>query len=476
MPQEAAPAPWGLASDPQLWIVVLAAFLARLVLLYAHPGFSTGDDVELLEAAARIAYDLPYEPWAIRSLFIPYALIGPWLVLLRWFASLELGLTVVQLAVWPIAVVSSLSCAQVFDLGRRWGLSRRASLAASWIFGFHWLPLAYSSGAYTRPLATAAILAAAAIVSARRGLRSCLAAGFLTALAFTCRYSEVVFLLPLVFLGVLVSAGHRRVLSAAHVVAGFLFGVAVLVGGFDFVTWGHPFASLIEFGRYTLVERASSSLQAVQPWYWYMWRLAHWVPLSVLPLIVLGRRAMAARFSALFCVSAVVCLSLIHHEELRYLQVVVPFLALWAGSGVEPLLNGKRQVVAGVLLALTLAIGVQRAWSTTSRRSGAALQAAHTMGEGSPRKVVLSQAWAYGHLLLLGGAVGVADLPPVPTDAQLDQTLADADYVALYEDAIEARPSLAGVLQQAGCEHVRSFRVANSRAVVLFRGPHAAPR
>jgi hypothetical protein len=89
---------------------------------------------------------------------------------------------------------------------------------------------------------------------------------------------------------------------------------------------------------------------------------------------------------------------------------------------------------------------------------------------------VLSQAWAYGHLLLLGGAVGVADLPPVPTDAQLDQTLADADYVALYEDAIEARPSLAGVLQQAGCEHVRSFRVANSRAVVLFRGPHAAPR
>ena len=53
-------------------------------------------------------------------------------------------------------------------------------------------------------------------------------------------------------------ASHRwrRLVGLA---AGFLVTTALAVGVFDLLTWGRPFGSLVEFARYTLVERQASA-------------------------------------------------------------------------------------------------------------------------------------------------------------------------------------------------------------------------
>jgi Alg9-like mannosyltransferase family len=450
----------------QLALLFVAALLARLVLLYAFPGFQTGDDVELLEAAAKFACGLPYHPWAIRSLFVPELVIAPWIAIVHWAGGLRLSLALVQAAVWPIAGVSAATALQVVGLAVRWGMSRRAALLAGWLYGCHWLALVYGSSAYTRPIATALIVAAAALVTGAESRPRSWLAGVLVALAFTCRFSEAVYLLPLAGLAVL--SGTRRVQRAGALVGGFAVGTVAVVGGFDLVSWGTPFASLVAFARYVFVEHGSSSLQAVQPWYWYLWRLPHWVPLTLLPLCYLGWRRRAGRQSAIFVVGGVACLSLVYHKELRYLQAVVPFLAIWAAAGAEPLLTGRRRLAAGVLVALAVAFCAERAWASAARRSGAAVAAARFMAAHAPRRVVLGQAWAYGDLLLLGPGVRVTDVPPSPDLRLLAADATGADFVALYRSAVAAQPALELALRDAGFAPCRTFTAADSKPVVVF--------
>jgi Alg9-like mannosyltransferase family len=452
----------------QLVLVVAAALLARLGLVYAFPGFSSGDDVELLEATSRLTYGLPYHPWPIRSLFVPYVVLGPWVMGLRWITHLHLGLRLVQLAVWPIVAVSAATTLQVFHLGLRWGLTRRAALLAAWLFGFHWLALVYGSSAYTRPLATALILGAASLATFGDSPRRLLLAGVLVAVAFTCRFSEGIYLLPLAALIAARAPAGRRPREIAALLVGFGLGAAVVVGVFDLLTWGRPFASLVEFARYVFVQHASSSLHAEQPWYWYLWRLPHWLPLTLLPLLVVGFRHRAGRHAAIFVAGAIACLSFIYHKELRYLQVAVPFLAIWAAAGLEPLLEARTRAVTAVLIALAFAFGADRAWAVASKRSGAAVAAARFMAARSPRRVVVSQAWAYGDLLLLNRGTGIADLPPAPSWDEVSGELRGADFVALYESALTGEPGLAASLSGAGYERAGTFVAADSRPVVVF--------
>ena len=48
-----------------------ATLAAKLVLAAAFPGFQSGDDLEIVEGAARAALRFPYVPWEIRSRLTP---------------------------------------------------------------------------------------------------------------------------------------------------------------------------------------------------------------------------------------------------------------------------------------------------------------------------------------------------------------------------------------------------------------------
>src|SRR2546429_629798 len=83
-----------------------------------------------------------------------------------------------------------------------------AAIGAALIFALHWIPLGFGSTVYPRNLAMACVVAAALLVD-----RWPFAAGALVGLAFADRFSEIVFLIP-----ILVVARQRvRILLGAIV-------------------------------------------------------------------------------------------------------------------------------------------------------------------------------------------------------------------------------------------------------------------
>jgi hypothetical protein len=70
------------AAAGKAWRWFLPALLGstaalKLFLAWRFPAFLTGDDVEIVETAAKYAIGLDYHPWAIRSLFHPLVLAFP---------------------------------------------------------------------------------------------------------------------------------------------------------------------------------------------------------------------------------------------------------------------------------------------------------------------------------------------------------------------------------------------------------------
>lgn len=55
--------------------------------------------------------------------------------------------------------------------------------------------------------------------------------------------------------------------------------------------------------------------------------------------------------------------------------------------------------------------------------------------------MVLSQAWAYGHLVYLADKEEARDVAVQPTPRDLSAALGEAEAVALY-DAVRSRPEL----------------------------------
>ena len=117
--------------------------------------------------------------------------------------------------------------------------------------------------------------------SPSRKIWSRLGAGALAALAFAFRYSEAIFLAPLLLLASRQETHRERLRNALHVGAGFAVGSLLFVGLADPCEWA-LFASLRAFFEYTLVESKASALVVSQPPYWYLWRAHRWIPPAAL--------------------------------------------------------------------------------------------------------------------------------------------------------------------------------------------------
>ena len=296
-----------------------------------------------------------------------------------------------------------------------------------------------------------------------------LVAGAAIGAAFALRFSEIVFLVPLAALALIrPTPVKQRVLQLLAVGAGFAISVLLFVGWWDLATWGRPFSSLIEFARFTLIERDSSSMVKAQPWFWYLWRLPKWLPLTVIPILFALKRYRWLTAPALFVVLPLAALSLIHHKELRYLQGIIPFVAIAvAGAASIWWERGRRRSVV-MLLALSVGFGASYP-SFLRKKSMAAVEAARWMA-GIPglRVVALSQPWAYGSTLFLPGGAHVVDVGPSPKPADLDAILSQCDVVALYRDQVAHTPALLDTLHRRGFTRLRDFEWGRSRQVVVF--------
>ena len=455
--------------DRVLWLVVGVTTAVRLFLAWRFFGFLGGDDVEILEEAFRRAVGLAYTPWRARNLLLPDGLVVPFVYLGRTVGFRE-TFPLVLCATVPFVVLASVNVVLVYRLVFRWLGDRTAARVGMAIYAFHWLPLAFGSTPYPRTVSTTfVLLATLALSGTGRDLMRGAAGGSLAALAFAVRHSEGMYLLPLLLVAVFAETDRRRsVRRALGVLGGFAVVSALTVGLYDLLTWGRPFSSLVSVFAFTVLEHASTSPGAVHPPLFYFTRVLFWLPLTMLPALVLTARLRRVRLAWAFLAVPLVVLSFIQFKELRYLQGAMPFLALLGGAGFAVMRTRWRPWLVTALLVLTLAsevLGVR----VLAGKSMAAVAAARAMASDRLVKVVaLSQAWAYGDHLYFGNRVEVRDLATPPSMNDLKEKIAGADRVALYRKDLAANPALAAVLARRGLTSETHFRWGESKAVAVF--------
>jgi 4-amino-4-deoxy-L-arabinose transferase-like glycosyltransferase len=351
----------------------------------------------------------------------------------------------------PFLLLGGINIVLVFLLGRRWYDERTAAIAAS-LYAFHWIPIVYGSSSYPRTFAVTCILGAALLLD--RAVPSlAFIAGLLAALSVTTRYSEAIFVASLL----IVARGGRTIVP---LLIGFALGIVLFIGLYDRLTWGHWFSSAIEFARLTFERRDASSLNTHQPPWWYLTSLPHWMPLTALPLIVAATmRGELRRFIA-FIAIPVLLLSAIFHKELRYLQVIVPFVMLLAAAGFTTW--PRRRSVALALLVLAYPLALARI-SGVTRRSTNAVDAALWIAKQHPHGIALSQAWAYGGRLVIDNQTIIADIDIPPDPRRIRELSPDITIIAVYtSEADEA------TLRASGFNRAQTFDGHGGRAISVF--------
>lgn len=440
----------------RLLVVTIVSTVARLYLAHRYYGFQTGDDLEIAEAAFQRAVGLVHSPWDVRSLLIPDLFVAPFVYL-----SNEMGIrdpmTLAAIARYPFIILSGLNILLLFLLGRRW-YGETAALVASSLYAFHWIPLVYGSSLYPRTIAVTCVLAAAIFLTGGEGWKRAAMAGLLAALAVTTRYSEAIFFLSLLLL-------FRRLAF----VLGFLTGLFAFAGLYDRLTWGRWFGSLMEFAELTFVRRDASSAVVAQPPWWYLSNVTHWLPLTLLPLVFVAARSSERRRLVAFVVLPVLALSWIFHKELRYLQVVVPFVLLIAAQGfVLWWRRPDRRLVAAALLLLAFPLGLGRL-GTASKRSTNAVDAAVWIAARRPPAVALSQAWAYGGRLFLGNEAVITDVGVPPDLDRIRKVAPTVSALGVYSGQVDDALTMA--CAKAGLSERAAFAGRGGRGVTVFHRP-----
>jgi hypothetical protein len=383
--------------------------------------------------------------------------------------------TTIFLASLPFIALSSLTIWLVYRLAIRW-CDERAAIVAALLFATHWIPLSFGSTVYPRTLAAACVVAAALIVD-----RWPFASGLLIGLAFADRFSEIVFLPPLLLIAtqhrqeclchigrsrecpVHAQAGVAQTLlsvlwiQALKVILGTALAIAITVGIYDWLTWGTPFSSAIKFAHLTLIEPDFASRVKYQAPWWYLANILRWCSPALLPLLWYARRSRAIWF----IVIPLIAFSAIKHKELRYLQVMIPFLCIAAAIGFASMRN-RRVAVALVAISIVWDLHGLR---YLARKSQPSVMAAQWIASNpSIHSIAASQLWSYGDKLYLGDRMAMSDVGTPPE--HLSEVNADA--VALYETDLDVR-SRVDALRANGYAPVRTFRDGPARPVVLFR-------
>src|SRR5258708_5108629 len=351
------------------FVAVVAA--TQLWLAHRYFGCVTGDGLEVLEEGFRRVRHIAFSPWEVRNLFVPDVVVAPMVWLATRLGVQDIG-RIIEIASLPSVALTALTIVLVRRLALQWsGGDEGAATIAMLLFGLHWIPLGFGSTVYPRTLAMACIVGAALLVE-----RMPLLAGALVGLALADRFSEIVFLIPLLMAA---RRGWWRVLVGAAI------SISITVGLYDWMTWGTPFSSAIKFAHLTLVEPDFASRVKYQSPVWYLTNIVRWLAPTLLPLLWIARK----RAHWLFLVLPLAALSIVRHKELRYVQAMVPFLAVAAAIGASMVWR-RRRTVAMALVSISLV------WNLTglrffARKTQPAVMAARSLATQPANKDGLSQ-------------------------------------------------------------------------------------
>ncbi len=449
-----------------------ATLLAKLGFAWHFEGFLTGDDLEIVQSAAKYALGVRYDPWVLRCLFHPIAIVAPVLKVGWWLGARD-PRVITWLATVPTALFSTASVILTAALALRLGLSRRVASAAAFFTAFAWLPLTYGSSPFPRAISTAMLLAAFLLAWSRSPkVWPAFVAGVFAGAAFAVRWSEGVVMVPLC-VWTARKFGLRR---AAAVAGGFVLGTLLFAGVTDWLTWGAPLKSLYEYFRIMYLERPDVDNQPV----WrYLYDALKWGgPILWLLLVPAWKERRARPAFAIFA-SIVLLMSLFSHKEWRYLQVAIPFLAIASAAGWERLwaAAGWRRALAAAALFLAVPYGIERSVTRLSNKSSAAIEASRFINTLRPRPRALAfvQEWAFGEHLYLGNDVEIREIElfrPIRTKA-IAAAAAEADIAAVY--ALYFDDAGRREFERLGFRQIGRFRKRRSYECLVFgRGPYAA--
>ncbi|MCA1611956.1 MAG: hypothetical protein LC780_14100 [Acidobacteria bacterium] len=457
------------APRPALLLGALVAMTAaaKLVLAWRFPGFLTGDDLEIVQTAAKYALGVEYHPWELRCLFHPLALVWPALKLAAMAGARDPAL-VTWVCALPNVAVSSAGIVILYALARRWEWPVRPALAAAFLYAFAWMPLAYGATPYPRPMSATALIAAFWFASARsESAGPQIAAGFLAAAAFAIRWSEGVVLVPLLAWSAWRFRSPRGVIGIG---AGFVAGTLACVGLVDQLTWGAPFASLKSFVRIMWLEIPAARRAIEEPFPWYLRTPLQWGGPILLLLAVAGWTNRRGRAPLAISLAIVLGMSLFAHKEWRYLQCAIPFLCLAAAAGWERLYEaGHRRLAAGALL-LCVPYAADRSLALLRDKTSGEIEASRRIlaMRPAPRVLAFEQMWAYGERLYFGNAVEIREIelhrPLQP--AAIRKAATGADVVGVYSLHLD-RASLRE-LASLGFRPIVSLKRDTSYECMLF--------
>jgi hypothetical protein len=396
--------PVNLRKPVWLWLGLCVAIFAPRAYLAVHDqGVVWADEIfQTLEQGHRLAFGYGLVPWeyqsGARSWFLP-GLIGGFMKLLAKL-GLDHGLALVIGTKLLFAGGAAVTFYPMLRLAHVMG-----GMAATLLLGITAIAfpasLLYSSRALAEvacaPLITWSLwilwpcgLGSRSLAQgpeAKTGVASAttwrlLGAGVLFGLATVLRCQNGALLAALVLI-VLAKRGLRAAIALAA--GGF---AALLLGGLlDWVTWGKPFQSIIEYVRFNVIEKGSE-LWGVSSRGFYLQTMLATNGLALLAL-VLGFLAGLARTwpVALLTLLFLAIHSLFPHKELRFLYPALPLFLTCAAVGLAvlieklPLLRARPATSAAVVGMVLLAAFGLRARRVTFDDIGQGLQ---VPGEASP--------------------------------------------------------------------------------------------
>jgi hypothetical protein len=380
----------------------------KVTLAATHPGFFSGDDVEIHGMTLGRILELDWPVWDLRSPIFPMGVVYPFQAVAHAAGFTDTSDLVLAGRV-AVAILSTASLLMLWKAATQ-EYPQRLAFVAVVLLAINKAHMAFGSTELPRPVSTVLVLGAF-LVLRRWSTSAVLLSGALIGVAHTFRFSEGVFLLPFTF--VLLRRGEwvraAACAGAAVLTAGVLIAVA------DYAYWGHAFFSLHNAWNYTVVDGLSSRGYQ-EPW-WYLANVGSWTTGVVVLLAIYGTRKSVVDV-ALCAWVPVVVLSVLPHKEGRYLVPVIPFVVLLAVNGLRLIRESvwfktqPRLATTVVLIALALS-ALHDAGEWRLRRHDGGIAVAHSIRELSePTDTVLvEQAWKIGGRLYLGGRT-LVDLPP----------------------------------------------------------------
>lgn len=448
--------------------VVFVSLNIHLAINYV--GFLTGDEVELIESALKITMDTNYQPWNIRNLLISNLIFSPILSAAKLIGTPNPMMFILITRIIVIGF-SALSIWFVFLICRQLTDDYTCPFIASYFYAFSFLTMTFSSSGFARQISTTFILAALLIlVKNEPDSRNFFFSGILMAVAFASRYSEIIFLVPMLcFLKKTESEHGSNLKQYILFLVSFLIGSLVFVGFFEKMVSGIFAGNFRAFITYTVIEGKCSSAEVIQSRFFYFQHVFDCIPWVVAPFVMIAAWRKKLSGIWLFAVIPVLLLSTLSHKELRYLQGIVPFVSIIAAFGATEILKTKVKVIGFLLIILYGITGFKDSSKLLRNKTMPAVRAAQMISSRDEiKRVALSQAWAYGNGIIIGQSKSIIELSKPFSFLEFQKIANDVDALSIYRsDYISQRENTMRILEE-DFEILKEFDGTPTRAVVVF--------